>query len=193
MIVQLVVRPGRHGPRPSTSSASFQRRSCPKPSATVAGISDGLDTSEKITVAVDRPTAFAIVRDRCASPAAFRMLVVARGRPDRYTDPRAHEPRCVHDPQLQGHHRRGEGQRRNARSEDHGGRRGAVGHCRRHARMDLAETADRTPPSLRDRGGLTGKLGSLGQPVLRATSAKLAREFGANLKAEIEKEHEPSA
>jgi carbon monoxide dehydrogenase subunit G len=42
--------------------------------------------------------------------------------------------------------------------------------------------------------GLTGKLGSLGQPVLRATSAKLAREFGDNLKAEIERgSTEPSA
>jgi hypothetical protein len=34
---------------------------------------------------------------------------------------------------------------------------------------------------------LTGKLGGLGQPVLRATSAKMAREFGDNLKAEIER------
>jgi hypothetical protein len=42
--------------------------------------------------------------------------------------------------------------------------------------------------------GLTGKLGSLGQPVLRATSARLAREFGDNLKAEIERGPvEPSA
>jgi carbon monoxide dehydrogenase subunit G len=35
--------------------------------------------------------------------------------------------------------------------------------------------------------GLTGKLGSLGQPVLRATSAKMARQFGDNLKTEIER------
>ena len=33
---------------------------------------------------------------------------------------------------------------------------------------------------------LTGKLGGLGQPVFRATSAQLAREFGANLKKALE-------
>lgn len=33
---------------------------------------------------------------------------------------------------------------------------------------------------------LTGKLGGLGQPVFRATSAHLAREFGANLKQALE-------
>ena len=35
--------------------------------------------------------------------------------------------------------------------------------------------------------GLTGKLGGLGQPVFKAKSAELAREFSANLKAAIEK------
>jgi carbon monoxide dehydrogenase subunit G len=34
--------------------------------------------------------------------------------------------------------------------------------------------------------GLTGKLGGLGEPVFRATSARLAREFGTNLKKAIE-------
>ncbi len=33
---------------------------------------------------------------------------------------------------------------------------------------------------------LTGKLGGLGQPVFRATSAQLAREFGANLKKALD-------
>jgi carbon monoxide dehydrogenase subunit G len=33
---------------------------------------------------------------------------------------------------------------------------------------------------------LTGRLGGLGQPVFRATSAQLAREFGANLKRALE-------
>ena len=33
---------------------------------------------------------------------------------------------------------------------------------------------------------LTGKLGGLGQPVFRSTSAQLAREFGANLKKALE-------
>lgn len=34
--------------------------------------------------------------------------------------------------------------------------------------------------------GLTGKLGGLGEPVFRAKSAAVAREFGANLKTAIE-------
>jgi uncharacterized protein len=34
--------------------------------------------------------------------------------------------------------------------------------------------------------GLMGKLGGLGQPVFRATSAQLGKEFGANLKKGIE-------
>lgn len=36
--------------------------------------------------------------------------------------------------------------------------------------------------------GLTGRLGGLGQPVFRATSARLAREFGENLKKALEAE-----
>ena len=35
--------------------------------------------------------------------------------------------------------------------------------------------------------GLTGKLGGLGEPVFRAKSAEVAREFGSNLKAAIER------
>lgn len=35
--------------------------------------------------------------------------------------------------------------------------------------------------------GLTGKLGSLGQPVFRAKSAEMTAKFGANLKAALEK------
>jgi uncharacterized protein len=35
--------------------------------------------------------------------------------------------------------------------------------------------------------GLTGKLGGLGQPVFRAKSEELGREFAANLKAAIER------
>jgi carbon monoxide dehydrogenase subunit G len=38
---------------------------------------------------------------------------------------------------------------------------------------------------------LTGKLGGIGQPVFRATSAQLAREFSDNLKAAIEGEPAP--
>ena len=35
--------------------------------------------------------------------------------------------------------------------------------------------------------GLTGKLGGLGEPVFRAKSAEVARQFALNLKAAIEK------
>ncbi len=35
--------------------------------------------------------------------------------------------------------------------------------------------------------GLTGKLGGLGEPVFRAKSAEVAREFGTNLKAALQK------
>ncbi|MGA3126234.1 MAG: SRPBCC domain-containing protein [Candidatus Korobacteraceae bacterium] len=41
--------------------------------------------------------------------------------------------------------------------------------------------------------GLTGKLGGLGQPVFRAKSATLGKEFAANLKAAIEKPAIPSS
>ena len=34
--------------------------------------------------------------------------------------------------------------------------------------------------------GLSGKLGGLGEPVFRAKSAEVAREFGENLKAALE-------
>jgi carbon monoxide dehydrogenase subunit G len=39
---------------------------------------------------------------------------------------------------------------------------------------------------------LTGKLGGIGQPVFRSTSAHLAKQFGANLKAAIEGEPRPA-
>ena len=155
-----------------------------------------LDTSGEITVAVDRPTAFAIVRDpvrlaRCI-PGCTELCEVV---PDRYTavltsrvafmtlsfkvviDVAKIEPPATLEAKITGD------------------AVGLSGHVVATARMNLAETADRhTTIRYATEVGLTGKLGSLGQPVLRATSAKLAREFGANLKAEIEREHaEPSA
>jgi carbon monoxide dehydrogenase subunit G len=38
---------------------------------------------------------------------------------------------------------------------------------------------------------LTGRLGGIGQPVFRATSAQLAREFGDNLKGALEAQSTP--
>jgi uncharacterized protein len=148
----------------------------------------GLDTSGDVTVAVDRSTAFAIVRDpvrlaRCI-PGCTDLTELG---PDRYSAvltsrvafmtlsfkvtidvvkieaPAALEARIAGDAV------------------------GLSGHVVATARLDLAETADRhTTIRYATEVGLTGKLGSLGQPVLRATSAKMARQFGDNLKAEIE-------
>ena len=155
-----------------------------------------LDTSGEITVAVDRSTAFAIVRDpvrlaRCI-PGCTNLCEVA---PDRYTavltsrvafmtvsfkvtiDVAKIDPPATLEAKITGD------------------AVGLSGHVVATARLDLAETADRrTTIRYATEVGLTGKLGSLGQPVMRATSAKLAREFGDNLKAEIERASaEPSA
>jgi uncharacterized protein len=64
---------------------------------------------------------------------------------------------------------------------------GLAGHVVATARLDLSEEGDqRTKVRYVTDVGLTGKLGGLGQPVFRATSARLAREFGANLKKALE-------
>jgi carbon monoxide dehydrogenase subunit G len=155
-----------------------------------------LETSGAITVAVDRSTVFAIVRDpvrlaRCI-PGCTDLREVA---PDRYTavltsrvafmtlsfkaiiDVLKIEPPATLEAKITGD------------------AVGLSGHVVATAHMDLVETVDRhTTIRYSTDVGLTGKLGSLGQPVLRATSAKLAREFGDNLKAEIERgSTEPSA
>ena len=148
-----------------------------------------LETSGEIITAVERPTAFAIVRDpvrlaRCI-PGCTDLCEVA---PDRYTavltsrvafmtvsfkvtiDVGKIEPPATLEAKITGD------------------AVGLSGHVVATARMDLAETADRrTTIRYATEVGLTGKLGGLGQPVLRATSAKMAREFGDNLKAEIER------
>ena len=148
-----------------------------------------LETSGEITVAVDRSTAFAIVRDpvrlaRCI-PGCTDLREVA---PDRYTavltsrvafmtlsfkaiiEVLKIEPPATLEAKITGD------------------TVGLSGHVVATAHMALVETADRhTTIRYATEVGLTGKLGSLGQPVLRATSAKMAREFGDNLKAEIER------
>ena len=155
-----------------------------------------LDTSGEITVAADRSTAFAIVRDpvrlaRCI-PGCTDLCEVG---PDRYTavltsrvafmtvsfkvtiDVAKIDPPATLEARITGD------------------AVGLSGHVVATARLELAETPDRrTTVRYATEVGLTGKLGSLGQPVLRATSAKMAREFGDNLKAEIEgRGAEPSA
>ena len=64
---------------------------------------------------------------------------------------------------------------------------GLSGHLVATARVQLtAAAARRTTIRYMTDVGLTGKLGGLGQPAFRATSAQLAREFGANLKKGID-------
>jgi len=64
---------------------------------------------------------------------------------------------------------------------------GLAGHLAAKAGVRLIEeAAQRTTIRFLTDVGLTGKLGGLGQPVFRATSAQLARQFGANLKQAIE-------
>jgi carbon monoxide dehydrogenase subunit G len=66
---------------------------------------------------------------------------------------------------------------------------GLVGHVSATASVRLAEAdARRTTIRYTTDIALTGKLGGLGQPVFRSTSAQLAREFGANVKKAIESE-----
>lgn len=66
---------------------------------------------------------------------------------------------------------------------------GLVGHVSATASVRLADDgAHRTTVSYTTDVALTGKLGGLGQPVFRSTSAQLAREFGANLKQSLEAE-----
>jgi carbon monoxide dehydrogenase subunit G len=64
---------------------------------------------------------------------------------------------------------------------------GLAGHVSATAAVRLAdEGAARTAIHYTTDIALTGRLGGLGQPVFRATSAQLAREFGANLKRALE-------
>lgn len=64
---------------------------------------------------------------------------------------------------------------------------GLAGHVAAAAAVVLTdEDGQRTTIRYTTDIALTGKLGGLGQPVFRATSAQLAREFGDNLKHALE-------
>ena len=148
-----------------------------------------LETSGEITVAVDRPTAFAIVRDpvrlaRCIPGCTD----VREAGSNRYTAVLTSQVAFmtlsfkvivdvtrVEPPET-------------IEATITGDAVGLSGRVAATARLDLAEALDGgTTLRYATQVGLTGKLGSLGQPVLRATSAKMARQFGDNLKAEIER------
>ena len=155
-----------------------------------------VETSGEITVAVDRSTAFAVVRNparlaRCI-PGCKDLRELG---PDRYSAvltsqvafmtmsfnvtidvTRIDEPSTLE-------------------AKIAGDAVGLAGHIVATARLQLDEAPDnRTIVRYTTEMGLTGKLGGLGQSVFKATSAKMAREFGENLKAEIERgEAEPPA
>ena len=148
-----------------------------------------VETSGEITVDVDRSTAFAVVRNparlaRCI-PGCRDLRELA---PDRYSavlisqvafmtvsftvtiDVTRIEAPATLEARITGD------------------AVGLAGHVVATARLQLDDAADnRTTLRYATEIGLTGKLGGLGQPVFKATSAKMAREFGANLKAEIER------
>lgn len=64
---------------------------------------------------------------------------------------------------------------------------GLPGHVQATAGVHLADAGDgRTTIRYATDVGLAGKLGGIGQPVLKAKSVQLAREFGVNLQAAIQ-------
>jgi hypothetical protein len=64
---------------------------------------------------------------------------------------------------------------------------GLAGHVAASAGIELLADGDRrTTIRYFTDAGLTGRLGGLGEAVFRATSAKLSREFGINLKNALE-------
>ena len=66
---------------------------------------------------------------------------------------------------------------------------GFVGQLTATASLELQEAGPgRTRIRHASDVGLTGKLGGLGQPVFRAKSSEMAAQFGANLKAALEKQ-----
>ena len=66
---------------------------------------------------------------------------------------------------------------------------GLAGHVAANSGVELLADGDsRTTIRYFTDVGLTGKLGGLGESVFRATSAKLSREFGINLKQAIERQ-----
>ena len=74
---------------------------------------------------------------------------------------------------------------------------GVVGRLTSTATTTLTESAGITTVAYFIDVGLTGKLGSMGQPVLRSKAKELERQFAANLKAAFEsgtqrqESHEP--
>ena len=65
---------------------------------------------------------------------------------------------------------------------------GLVGRVQATAGLELSEPGPgQTEIRYSSNVSLTGKLGGLGEPVFRAKSAEVAKQFGANLKAAIDR------
>ena len=65
---------------------------------------------------------------------------------------------------------------------------GLVGRVQSTAGLELSEVGpNQTEIRYSSNVSLTGKLGGLGEPVFRAKSAEVARQFGTNLKAAIDR------
>ena len=65
---------------------------------------------------------------------------------------------------------------------------GLVGRVQATAGLELSEAgAKQTEIRYSSNLSLTGKLGGLGEPVFRAKSAEVAKQFGTNLKAAIDR------
>ena len=154
-----------------------------------------LETTGEIVVAVDRATAFAIVRDpirlaRCIpgckdvhaiGPEQYTALLTSRVGFMTVSFKVNVALTKIEPPEI-------------LEATITGDAVGLSGHAVATARLNLSDTADRqTVVRYAIDLALTGKLGSLGQPVLRATSAKMARDFGDRLKAEIERGPESPA
>ena len=70
---------------------------------------------------------------------------------------------------------------------------GIVGRLTATALTTLSDAGDGTKISYEVEAALTGKLGSLGQPVLRSKAKEMERQFSARLAAVFAAPHSPAA
>jgi uncharacterized protein len=69
---------------------------------------------------------------------------------------------------------------------------GVVGRLTATSKTTLTEAGDGTKIAYSVDSALTGKLGSIGQPVLRAKAKEMERQFAARMRAAFENETAPS-
>jgi carbon monoxide dehydrogenase subunit G len=69
---------------------------------------------------------------------------------------------------------------------------GVVGRLTATSTTTLSEAGDETRIAYAVEAALTGKLGSLGQPVLRAKAKEMERQFAAKLRAAFEPQGTPA-